>query len=142
MSEKEHVFELPYLEFNRRSRFWLEWILLLVLYNASNIYVCTRCCVCWLSCGSICVFVLFYAFQTDDAIICIALFVLPPLFLYFIVISYITKDWNKTTTVLKIAYEKKIINHITTSIDQLTKEDKESLEFMLVFISLEEYHLL
>ena len=46
-----------------------------------------------------------FTFQTDDAIICIALFVLPPLFLYFIVISYITKDWNKTTTVLKIAYE-------------------------------------
>ena len=46
-----------------------------------------------------------FTFQTDDAIICIALFVLPPLFLYFIVISYITKDWNKTTTVLNIAYK-------------------------------------
>ena len=46
-----------------------------------------------------------FTFQTDDAIICSALFVLPPLLLYFIVTSYITIDWNKTTTVLKIAYE-------------------------------------
>ena len=43
---------------------------------------------------------------------------------------------------LKIAYEKKIINNITTSIEKLSKEDKESLESVLIFLALDEYHLL
>ena len=65
-------------------------------------------------------------------------------FLSCLIMDLKQQNWKDSPddVFLKIAYEKKIINHITTSIDQLTKEDKESLEFMLVFISLEEYHLL
>ena len=35
---------------------------------------------------------------------------------------------------LKIAYEKEIIMSETSSVDQLTKKDKERMEFMLVMV--------
>ena len=50
------------------------------------------------------------------------------------------KNWrdNSQDEILKIAFERGIIQNIPASIKQLTEEDKETLEFMLVMVYIEE----
>ena len=45
---------------------------------------------------------------------------------------------NSQDEILKIAFERGIIQNIPASIKQLTEEDKETLEFMLVMVYIEE----